>query len=78
MQEEEWRTQVAVLKSARDDAERQLEDARKKLAAYKNRSNGETPSAELVELKGYESKATSSEGTVDSNNGWEKVLAEQF
>uniref|UniRef100_A0A183EU02 IF rod domain-containing protein n=1 Tax=Gongylonema pulchrum TaxID=637853 RepID=A0A183EU02_9BILA len=78
LKEQEWREQLTALTEARDEAKRQLEEFQRQAeqaAVCDIRSSDDTPSTELVELKteGIKSTATSSEGTADSNNGWEKV-----
>lgn len=75
-QEKQWREQLLELSEARDDAKRRLEECQRETAMRQSRSSDIALSAEIVELKSEEVKVTtSSEGTVDSNNGWEKVSA---
>ncbi|VDM94300.1 unnamed protein product, partial [Onchocerca ochengi] len=73
LKEKQWREQLLELSEARDDAKRRLEECQRETAMRQLRSSDIALSAEIVELKSDEGKiTTSSEGTVDSNNGWEK------
>ncbi|VIO92288.1 Uncharacterized protein BM_BM7286 [Brugia malayi] len=74
LKEKQWREQQLELCEARDDAKRRLEAYQRETAMQQSRSSDIALSAEIVELKNDEGKVTtSSEGTVDSNNGWEKM-----
>ncbi|VDK85975.1 unnamed protein product [Litomosoides sigmodontis] len=74
LKEKQWREQLLELSEARDDAKRRLEECQRETAIRQSRSSDIALSAEIVELKSDEAKVTtSSEGTVDSNNGWEKM-----
>ncbi|KAM3722681.1 Thyroid receptor-interacting protein [Dirofilaria immitis] len=74
LKEKQWREQLLELSEARDDAKRRLEECQRETAMRQLRSSDTALSAEIVELKSDEGKVTtSSEGTVDSNNGWEKM-----
>uniref|UniRef100_A0A0R3RH63 GRIP domain-containing protein n=1 Tax=Elaeophora elaphi TaxID=1147741 RepID=A0A0R3RH63_9BILA len=74
LKEKQWREQLLELSEARDDAKRQLEECQRETAMRLSRSSDIAVSADTVELKSEEGKVTtSSEGTVDSNNGWEKM-----
>ncbi|KAL4003725.1 hypothetical protein ACH3XW_8780 [Acanthocheilonema viteae] len=74
LKEKQWREQLLELSEARDDAKRRLEECQRETAIRQSRSSDTALSAEIVELKSEEAKiTTSSEGTVDSNNGWEKM-----
>uniref|UniRef100_A0A915PRB0 GRIP domain-containing protein n=1 Tax=Setaria digitata TaxID=48799 RepID=A0A915PRB0_9BILA len=74
LKERQWREQLLELSEALDDAKRRLEDCQRETAMRQSRSDIAL-SADIVELKTDEGKATtSSEGTVDSNSGWEKMV----
>ncbi|VDM08700.1 unnamed protein product, partial [Wuchereria bancrofti] len=74
LKEKQWREQQLELCEARDDAKRRLEACQRETTMQQSRSSDIALSAEIVELKNDEGKVTtSSEGTVDSNNGWEKM-----
>ncbi|CAG9540252.1 unnamed protein product [Cercopithifilaria johnstoni] len=74
LKEKQWREQLLELSEALDDARRRLEEYQRETAMRQSRSSETALSAEIIELKSEEAKVTtSSEGTVDSNNGWEKM-----
>ncbi|VDN03489.1 unnamed protein product [Thelazia callipaeda] len=74
LKEKQWREQLLELSEIRDDAKRQLEERQRETSLRQIRSADATLPAEMVESKSDEGKTASSEGTADSNNGWEKVF----
>lgn len=80
VEEEAWRCELASVSEARDNAQRELEQCKMRItesetALHRYRSVVGEGAADIVEMKvaTTEGKASSSEGTTDSNNGWEKV-----
>ncbi|KHN81579.1 Thyroid receptor-interacting protein 11 [Toxocara canis] len=76
--EESWRNELASVSEARDNAQRELEVCRMRVSETETvlqryRSVIGEGTADFVEMKTAEGKAPSSEGTADSNNGWEKM-----
>uniref|UniRef100_A0A915B351 GRIP domain-containing protein n=1 Tax=Parascaris univalens TaxID=6257 RepID=A0A915B351_PARUN len=78
--EEAWRCELASVSEARDNAQRELEQCKMRItesetALHRYRSVVGEGAADIVEMKvaTTEGKASSSEGTTDSNNGWEKM-----